>query len=521
MMTPQMKSILEMNKVTNRNLQQLAKQHAEYGQEGQVTSADIKRNIQLVTTSKEVIDEYREELYQHLWLYINDDDIVNRLTQSELSDDVVRELAINWNSKYAALVDTMAGKNVTLNKFVDFLRDIVAESVNAKTKKSSSTNEKESTSTNNVDPKMEDIYPDTSNFESEPINAEDEPVDAEVVVIPQVETDIATIRSTYFNSNANNTASLEGKELKEAFDISFKKMTETSSLANAKLVLFAKSTEQNALIHQRLVQYFSVYLNVFNRAELLSYYTKLFDGTPKDNVAKYTKIVDVFNVSYNDMYDKMISSANYDKSKDVIEKQKYEITTKQCVPKPFGKVPTSENIMTKIGNCSNLVLAMILYWLSYQPIDITEVKTKTKVKKEGDDEPVVKGKGLKSYHKPMHKYYVDKNKLNDGILEIRYQANGHLSNLKPTTISPQLAVVLRQMMMSGDIDLKDFALLSPEEQVLTKKLVRMFQLDIYLVDDTHLIKKQFELLQGERDAGNNSKALEGKISDYQNLMNSK
>jgi len=255
MMTPQMKSILEMNKVTNRNLQQLAKQHAEYGQEGQVTSADIKRNIQLVTTSKEVIDEYREELYQHLWLYINDDDIVNRLTQSELSDDVVRELAINWNSKYAALVDTMAGKNITLNKFVDFLRDIVAESVNAKAKKEPKSTEKESKSSNdnNVDPKMEDPNPnpDTSNFESEPINAEDEPVDAEVVVIPQVETDIATIRSTYFNSNANNTASLEGKELKEAFDISFKKMTETSSLANAKLVLFAKSTEQNALIHQR------------------------------------------------------------------------------------------------------------------------------------------------------------------------------------------------------------------------------------------------------------------------------
>ena len=522
MMTPQMKSILEMNKVTNRNLQQLAKQYEEYGQDGQVTSANIKRNIQLITTNKELIDQYREEVYQHLFLYINDDDIVNRLTEDELSDEVLRELAINWNSKYLTLVDKLAGRNISLDVFVDYLKDIVAESINAKTKKDSTTEEKKSTTeekkstttetesktkTNDGDvPELESIYPDNSYFEGQPI-------DAEVVVIPQIETDISNIREIYFSNNAKNTVNIYGKELKDVFDLAFRNITNTKNVADAKNVLFARLTEQNSAIHERLVEYFNVYLNIFNREELMNYFEDYFNKSPSENVGNYNYILKFFTDYSGELYDKLVSSTKYINYKDVIEKQKYEIAKKEFIPRPFGKSPKTENILAKLGRCSNLVLAMIHNLLISQ------------LAKEPDDKlikkPVVKGKGLKSYHKEMHKYYVDKNKLNDGILEIRYQANRHLSKLKPTKITPQLAVVLRQMMMAGDIDLKDFALLSPEEQVLTKKLVRMFQLDIYLVDDKNLVKNQFELLQGERDAGNNSKVLEGKISDYQSLMNTK
>lgn len=477
MISPQLKSVLEMNKITNRNLQTLAQRYEEYGQEGSFVNAEKQRKVQLVTTSKEVMDEYREELYQHLLMYISDVDVVTRLTQSELSDDVIRELTINWQSKYESKVDTLAGTNISLAKFVDFLKDIAAVNVNAKGKRS----------TNDTMGKSEASEPNTNDNSMEIAEAE---------VVDPVLTQMDDIRKLYFNNKSNDKIP-STYELADAIEKSLKQLTDTTDLKKAKSIVFENST--STAIHNKLVDYFMKYIKMFVRENLIQFFTNYFET---DGLEKYKALLKLYNnkKNYENLY-QAFKNRHDGEYQQLIENQRYEI--EDYAPKKLAT--KNDQPFSKIKACSNIVLTLL-----YDAINNEGLPTGSGLKQT---------KALKSYQKPIHKYYVDKNKLNDGILEIRYQANKHLSNLKPTKITPKLAIVLRQMMQSGDIDLKDYALLTAEEKVLTKKLVRMFQLDIYLMDDKNLLKNQYEILQGEKDAGNNSDVLANKINDYKHLMN--
>lgn len=135
-------------------------------------------------------------------------------------------------------------------------------------------------------------------------------------------------------------------------------------------------------------------------------------------------------------------------------------------------------------------------------------------KPSSDDEPPAKkGKGLsKSYHQKIHKFYLDKNKLNNGILEIRYVSNKHLL-MQPLVMNKKFKKCFNQLMDYGQLDMKDFNLLSQTEKELIRKLVKVFNLDV-AIDDDSSFASNFELLKGEYKAGNDSVELKNKLKEY-------
>ena len=503
MSNPRLRSILEMNKQTLKNLDTLQKHYDELGPDGLPTSTSslLNRKVQLVSTSLEAQDEYRQEVYQYLYQYIVDDDIVTRLTQNELSDAIIRELAINWKPKYESRVDTLAGQNLSLAKFVDFLKDIVAESLNAKGSKNQNDIkiDKSDIKKDNSDsdlPDLEEVYPD-----------EDIPT-ADVEIVDPSVTRMVYIRNQYFHNNLNGkiTSSIE---LPKAIEESIKRCTNEMNLRKAKEIIFNDNTSLE--IKTKLINYFDNYLPIFDRSTIVDYLLKAFSSYTD---VKFSAMVKTFWSQKEVLFTSFFNSLN-NNQQTIILSQKYELSLRDFAPASFitkdNKVLLNKALNDKLTACSNLVLTLIYF----------DIESETNILQQ-----TIKGSGLqrthslKKYHQPMHKYYIDKNKLNDGILEIRYQANKHIANVKPQTISPQFAIVLSQMMKAGDVDMKDFALLTTEEKVLTKKLIKMFQLDISLLDNKQLLKSQFEVLQAEQDAGNNSEMLQSKISDYQRLMNS-
>ena len=68
-------------------------------------------------------------------------------------------------------------------------------------------------------------------------------------------------------------------------------------------------------------------------------------------------------------------------------------------------------------------------------------------------------------------------------------------------------------MNHGQLDMKDYQLLNASDKELIRKIVKMFNLDIQ-IDDNSDFATNFEILKGQYRAGNDSKELKEKLKEY-------
>ena len=122
---------------------------------------------------------------------------------------------------------------------------------------------------------------------------------------------------------------------------------------------------------------------------------------------------------------------------------------------------------------------------------LTLMKVKTKSDASSNNEagltgdstpPVQKGKGLFGFSriKPSeqrisNKYFVDTDKLNNGILELRYNKNRHLTNVKSQVIGHGLKTMLQDVILIES----QYPVLTPYEQILISTILNMIDKNIY------------------------------------------
>jgi hypothetical protein len=123
------------------------------------------------------------------------------------------------------------------------------------------------------------------------------------------------------------------------------------------------------------------------------------------------------------------------------------------------------------------------------------------------------GFGLKSFHVPIGKYYIDKHKLGSGILEIRYAKNRHLTNIKPQMITNNMQKIVHDIIGKKTFDQTDYHKLEHTEKNLARNLNQMFGCGVDVHSDDSL-DKEFQLCLGELDAGNDSHQLKQKARKY-------
>ena len=127
------------------------------------------------------------------------------------------------------------------------------------------------------------------------------------------------------------------------------------------------------------------------------------------------------------------------------------------------------------------------------------------------------GHGIKlrpSEHKINDKYYIDHQKLHNNVLEVRYNKNRHLTNLKSQIIGNGVKKIVLDVTKTGNIDTADYHKLQPQEQHLTRTVLNMFGKGHLLNDDDDEYNKQFQIAYDELMAGNNSIQLKQKVKQY-------
>ena len=146
-------------------------------------------------------------------------------------------------------------------------------------------------------------------------------------------------------------------------------------------------------------------------------------------------------------------------------------------------------------------------------VKITEAVRQVAQKKKAR-EPLVEGVGF-------GKYVIHSDKLKDDIVSIRTQKNRNHPHLPTKRVSKGLGVVLRHIAGGSNPSYDDLHRLSDEDRTHLADLVRICKVDVSVPegsdkDDLH----QFDILQGELGAGNDSPELIKKLKGViMRLMN--
>ena len=113
----------------------------------------------------------------------------------------------------------------------------------------------------------------------------------------------------------------------------------------------------------------------------------------------------------------------------------------------------------------------------------------------------------------LGKFYLDKNKFDNDLLELRYKKNKHIAQIKPMYLSGDLKKVVKDLIHNKTINNTDYEKLSNIDKntirVLNHKLG--FGLNINH-DDT--LDKRFEIIRGEILAGNTNLSLKKEAKQY-------
>jgi len=125
------------------------------------------------------------------------------------------------------------------------------------------------------------------------------------------------------------------------------------------------------------------------------------------------------------------------------------------------------------------------------------------------------GHGLKPSEKQIHrKYFIDTHKLNNNILEVRYNKNRHLTNVKTQVIGHGVKNIIHSIIDNDDMDQNEYHVLTEQEKHLIRTILNMLDKSHLLSNADEEFNERFQILLSEYNAGNNSEILRNQIKQY-------
>ena len=125
------------------------------------------------------------------------------------------------------------------------------------------------------------------------------------------------------------------------------------------------------------------------------------------------------------------------------------------------------------------------------------------------------GHGLKPTEKQIHKkYFIDTHKLNNNVLEIRYNKNRHLTNVKSQVIGNGVKQIIHNILNNDSLNEKDYHVLTEHEKHLIRTILNMLEKSHLLSNADEQFNDKFQILLGEWNAGNNSEMLRNQLKQY-------
>jgi len=131
---------------------------------------------------------------------------------------------------------------------------------------------------------------------------------------------------------------------------------------------------------------------------------------------------------------------------------------------------------------------------------------------EGDGLKLKKVKFLRKGETPIgNKYFIDHDKLDNNILEVRYKKNRHLTQLKSQYVGHGVKKIISDVTKIGTLDTRDYKKLGSQEKHLIRSFLNMIQKGDLIKEDGQDFNEEFQVLMGSYNAGNNSELLKRQL----------
>ncbi len=129
--------------------------------------------------------------------------------------------------------------------------------------------------------------------------------------------------------------------------------------------------------------------------------------------------------------------------------------------------------------------------------------------------PKKKGHGLRPMEKQIHnKYFIDTNKLNNNVLEVRYNKNRHLTGIKIQIIGSGVRNIISNIINDDTMDEKEYHTLTDNEKHLIRTILNMLEKSHLIKNKDQEFNENFQILLGSYNAGNNSEILKNQLRQY-------
>jgi transcription initiation factor IIE alpha subunit len=106
------------------------------------------------------------------------------------------------------------------------------------------------------------------------------------------------------------------------------------------------------------------------------------------------------------------------------------------------------------------------------------------------------------------------NKLNNNVLELRYNKNRHLTGVKTQIVGNGVKSILNQIIDHDKIDEKEYHELTDYEKHLIKTILNMLEKSHLISNKDEEFNEKFQILLGSYNAGNNSEILKNQLRLY-------
>jgi len=115
----------------------------------------------------------------------------------------------------------------------------------------------------------------------------------------------------------------------------------------------------------------------------------------------------------------------------------------------------------------------------------------------------------------LGKFYVEKHKLKDNILSVKYATtDAYIPNCKVQNISNDLKQLIEDV-LNDKYNERLFTQLNPSDKRIFKRFVKGIKLDISINDDTEKeFQKNYQILKGEFQSGNDSPEIKNALKKY-------
>ncbi len=104
---------------------------------------------------------------------------------------------------------------------------------------------------------------------------------------------------------------------------------------------------------------------------------------------------------------------------------------------------------------------------------------------------------MKPTEKQIHKkYFIDKNKLDNNILELRFKKNRHLTNVKTQVIGNGVKNIISNIIDNDKMDQTEYDNLTDNERHLIRIILNMLEKSHLIKNQDQEFNEKFQILLG-------------------------